>query len=159
MYLERVFTVIWDGAHTKRTSSTAAKTTHSRMAFFAARWQISVISAPEYPWVALASISKLTSSATGDCRAHDTRDTQKVHIKCRANSKNRKATKRKAVGKTNESTIYTYVDGEGVRLIGRADNKYATFYPCCFQTSPNYIRVLHKNNATGANALCDRFES
>ena len=41
--------------------------THSRMAFFAALWQISVMSAPEYPWVALASISMLTSSATGDC--------------------------------------------------------------------------------------------
>lgn len=41
--------------------------THSRIAFLAALWQISVMSAPEYPCVALASMSMLTSSATGDC--------------------------------------------------------------------------------------------
>ena len=46
-------------------------TTHSRIAFLAALWQISVMSAPEYPWVALASISMLTSSATGDCKRRE----------------------------------------------------------------------------------------
>ena len=37
----------------------------SRIAPFTARWQISVMSAPEKPWVAWAMDSTSTSSATG----------------------------------------------------------------------------------------------
>ena len=38
----------------------------SRMAYLHARWQISVISAPEYPCVNLAKVSTSTSLAIGD---------------------------------------------------------------------------------------------
>ena len=41
----------------------------SRMAYLTARWQISVISAPEKPWVTLDSRSMSTSGATGDLRS------------------------------------------------------------------------------------------
>ena len=39
------------------------------MAYLQARWQISVMSAPEKPAVNLTSVSRSTSGATGDLRS------------------------------------------------------------------------------------------
>lgn len=56
------------GFSARRFSRSMSRSMDSRMAYLQARWQISVMSAPEKPCVKRASVSMSTSAAMGDLR-------------------------------------------------------------------------------------------